>query len=430
MRYKILFQGLIITLIISASALHGIAQTTSIKIKLDTISGYHESVGSVGNADPVKIWPATGSSLDSVLWVIGLPFNYLTKSSLANNSGIRTSDSTHQNDSSPNCTDVPKKLLILEKRIGDSTRLSILRKYNHFLSREIVLTYSSDSLKKWTINTVPDRSLPRLKIPIPYCLNNYLKSEVMELFLLPAKDPNMTFNEQRLNSMPLIVSWETVRIARLENSIIYLHHSTNTLLRDNKIDINIRENGVLQTDKIVESLHYKGIYHVSDTLIVGQRLFTIDSVDHEWKYVYFHPLNEKKESLALPEKYIRELLPYFDKRSELLVIDFWGTWCKPCIAAMPQMKAFFEKAKSKLNFLSVCWDNPQNEANAKAIIIKNKISWPQLFNSRAATQSLTRYLEVQSFPGYMIVSKTGTIIFSDSGSEGFEGLEKQFEKIK
>lgn len=100
----------------------------------------------------------------------------------------------------------------------------------------------------------------------------------------------------------------------------------------------------------------------------------------------------------------------FDKK--IIVLDFWGTWCVPCIKSMPHLKEMYKKYKDKVQMISFCIDNTQNFEKAKKIINKNKIKWQQYFvesNSNLIYSLLTEY-GIINFPTYILIDEKGNVI--------------------
>ncbi|PUZ20888.1 Thioredoxin-like [Chitinophaga costaii] len=224
--------------------------------------------------------------------------------------------------------------------------------------------------------------------------------------------------------MPLFISSLQERVSTLNNALLYFSDPHKWYAEDSIVQIKIKEDGKFQSDKLKDKLHYKNSYKIKDTLIVDKKSYQIDSIDQEWRYAYLHPL-AALSTPQLPEQYIQALLPYFTKAKDKMVIDFWGTWCAPCIASMPQMKALYERTGKDVDFLSICVDDAKNLALSKTIASAHGIQWPQLFNERKIeSPNITHYLEVNCFPTYMIVDRKGNIIFSNCGIEGFNELQQ------
>jgi thiol-disulfide isomerase/thioredoxin len=397
------------TLLISLNA-H--AQSSNYKIKLDTLKNLQESFGTMYPAIEVKLYPEQGKALDSVLWSTVLPRQYYWADPYAKKVNINSAVTGNGS-----CPGLSHSLYILEKRTGNSVKICVLKRYNKFLDHDIAVSYPADSIRKWTPANFPDQAITKLNLKVPCCINNSISYVNWELYLMPFKEPATSYNEPRLNDMPLYIISDKIRSAKLDDDTIYLHRSNSPFY------ITVKHNGVFQKNKIINNVHYKSSYSPTDTLIIGQKLYQIDSTDRQESFIYVHAVRKNNEAVKLPEKYIRELQPFFDKHSDLLIIDFWGTWCAPCIKAIPNLKNLYELTKNKYNFLSICVDNPKNKEKAKAIVEKNKIVWHQFFNDRSDNSSLTDYLQIGDYPNYMIVNKSGEIILSESGTDGFERLK-------
>ncbi|MFZ9758232.1 MAG: redoxin domain-containing protein, partial [Burkholderiaceae bacterium] len=56
-----------------------------------------------------------------------------------------------------------------------------------------------------------------------------------------------------------------------------------------------------------------------------------------------------------------ELLALAEFRGKPLVVNFWATWCPPCVEEMPELSAFYDKYKPKgVQLLGIAVDSPSN----------------------------------------------------------------------
>jgi thiol-disulfide isomerase/thioredoxin len=76
-----------------------------------------------------------------------------------------------------------------------------------------------------------------------------------------------------------------------------------------------------------------------------------------------------------------------DLKGKVVVIDFWATWCGPCVAAMPEMKDLYAKYKDKgVEFIGVSLDDTEANAglmNLKHFVAVNGITWPQYYQGNS-----------------------------------------------
>ena len=113
-------------------------------------------------------------------------------------------------------------------------------------------------------------------------------------------------------------------------------------------------------------------------------------------------------------------------KGKIIFINFWATWCPPCIAEMPSIQKLYADYQDKMVFLFVTTDSFEK---ANAFMIKENLTLPvyqSLSNPPLEMESSTipaTYLIDQS--GNVIVAKIGT---ADWNSDSFR--EKLDELLK
>jgi peroxiredoxin len=97
-----------------------------------------------------------------------------------------------------------------------------------------------------------------------------------------------------------------------------------------------------------------------------------------------------------------------DFKGKYVLLDFWATWCKPCIAEIPNLKAV-RKEFSNENFevVSICVDKADFKPNWKKIIEKHDADWPQLFDASGVA---ARDYAIEYFPTIFLLNEKGEII--------------------
>jgi thiol-disulfide isomerase/thioredoxin len=110
------------------------------------------------------------------------------------------------------------------------------------------------------------------------------------------------------------------------------------------------------------------------------------------------------------------------------IIDFWGSWCGPCIEALPLLISAHNKYINNVNFVSVALDYQENIPKLKRLITENKLTWPQVWVDRHKIEgSLVFDYKVDSYPTTILLNKEGIIIYRGIGAEGLENVLKIIE---
>ena len=114
-------------------------------------------------------------------------------------------------------------------------------------------------------------------------------------------------------------------------------------------------------------------------------------------------------------------------KNKIVLLDFWASWCTPCMNEVPNLKAAYKKFKSKgFEIVSVSVDD---EADAWVKAVKdNGMNWVQLWNGTEDMEnSAAMQYVVTAIPSTFLIDADGTIIGRNlRGSELEEALEDYF----
>jgi len=140
-----------------------------------------------------------------------------------------------------------------------------------------------------------------------------------------------------------------------------------------------------------------------------------------------HPATFEGELTALDGKTLR--FPD-DTKGKVVVLDFWATWCGPCVASLPHIREVHEQYKDRdVLVIGVSCDSPMGketpETNREKVagFIKTKdLSWTQTY-SGSWPQVATKY-GVGSIPTVFVLGKDGRILSTTARGRESELIER------
>jgi thiol-disulfide isomerase/thioredoxin len=112
------------------------------------------------------------------------------------------------------------------------------------------------------------------------------------------------------------------------------------------------------------------------------------------------------------------------KGEKLTVIDFWATWCKPCVSAIPKINSLNKKFEGRgVVFIGINTDGPRNQSKVKPLVKALKISYPILLDPE---NNLMNALNVNVLPTLTIYDSKGkNLYFHEGFTLGDENIIEQ-----
>lgn len=122
-----------------------------------------------------------------------------------------------------------------------------------------------------------------------------------------------------------------------------------------------------------------------------------------------------------------EYITLEDLRGKVVLLDFWATWCAPCVASVPAFRSLYKRYEKESSFVMIAISSDREAEAWRSFIAKNQMVWPQY---RDRDSKVQRAFEVRSFPTYILIDHEGIVRFRHSGfgSSGTVSIEEAISK--
>jgi len=110
-----------------------------------------------------------------------------------------------------------------------------------------------------------------------------------------------------------------------------------------------------------------------------------------------------------------------DYRGQVVVLDFWASWCPPCIAAMPAMDRLYHRYASQ--GVVIFGVNVNDNRDPAQTMAELGVSYPLLVNGESAAQQFG----VRGIPTIVVIGRDGKIQHLSSGWG--PGKEAELERV-
>lgn len=102
-----------------------------------------------------------------------------------------------------------------------------------------------------------------------------------------------------------------------------------------------------------------------------------------------------------------------DLRGKVVVLDFWATWCPPCVDSVPSLRNMHKKFSKEQSFVLIGISSDVEEDVWREFTSRNKMIWPQY---RDRDRRIQRAFRVNAFPTYIVIDHEGIVRFQSEGS--------------
>lgn len=204
----------------------------------------------------------------------------------------------------------------------------------------------------------------------------------------------------------------------------------------------------LQNQYWFDSLQKYYVHLVYEKPQLFSSLFTMSKLhknfpdDYVKTYLNNLPTSLKENKLANEIKYIRFIQPaelqkirtfadfnlsdsvlqpfsYQPYLGKIVLIDFWASWCKPCIENFPKIKSLIAKTDSnKFAVIGVSLDDTHN---AWLLGLRRlQLGWMNTWDTKSWKGMAAMYYKIKSIPRYVLLGEDGTVINSNIDGDNLE----------
>jgi len=111
-------------------------------------------------------------------------------------------------------------------------------------------------------------------------------------------------------------------------------------------------------------------------------------------------------------------------RGKVVLLDFWATWCPPCLEELPHVRDAYERFKAQgLEVIGVSFD--ADRARLEEIVKREKIGWPQYFDGGGRDAAPGKVFGIRHWPSMWLLDRNGVVRFISAGA----GLDRKVSQL-
>jgi thiol-disulfide isomerase/thioredoxin len=173
--------------------------------------------------------------------------------------------------------------------------------------------------------------------------------------------------------------------------------------------VDSNSNGFYDENDLIASMH--------KPFTLGTRVYQVSDIDRTGKNLVIREteLAPLAEGIVAPDFTSHTVdsneFRLSKLRGKFVLLDFWGTWCGPCLAEIPHLKSTYEQfGGDRFEIVSISVEDELPEL--KKFISENKMSWTQVAINR--DDLLTELYQVAKYPSTFLIAPDGTLLIQDS----------------
>jgi thiol-disulfide isomerase/thioredoxin len=115
-------------------------------------------------------------------------------------------------------------------------------------------------------------------------------------------------------------------------------------------------------------------------------------------------------------------------KGRVVMLDFWATWCPPCVEEMPMLVRVAKEYEAKgVTFVAVSHDDPEGREDAVAMFVNHREPGLKPFAAYGDPQTGAKY-QVRALPTIYIIDRNGKIVASQTGQVSERKIRSWLDK--
>jgi thiol-disulfide isomerase/thioredoxin len=101
-------------------------------------------------------------------------------------------------------------------------------------------------------------------------------------------------------------------------------------------------------------------------------------------------------------------------RGKVVLIDFWATWCVPCVQQIPELKRLYAQYHQQgLEIIGVSLDRPEDKQKLVDFVSQKGLAWPQYFDGKVWQNEIAARYAISSAPTTFLLDQEGRLVGID-----------------
>ena len=111
-------------------------------------------------------------------------------------------------------------------------------------------------------------------------------------------------------------------------------------------------------------------------------------------------------------------------KNKIVVMEFWATWCAPCLKQIHHMKALYEEYRDEdVVILGINLDTAERRTTRRWLQRNSgSVIWPQILTRQGFSGKVARHFNIQEVPQILIFNRDGKLVSRNSSSEVTENI--------